>query len=98
MSRSGQLRVPRTKTIPAPNPYIQAIYGEFAPWTYDEEKTPEFRGRWREQAFAAGAGMPLDLEIGTGNGLHFAHLAAAHPERCLLGIELRYKPLIQSIR
>ncbi|MFZ4402739.1 MAG: tRNA (guanine(46)-N(7))-methyltransferase TrmB [Pseudobdellovibrionaceae bacterium] len=42
--------------------------------------------------------MPLDLEVGTGNGLHFAHYAAKHPDRLLVGLELKYKPLIQSIR
>lgn len=85
--------------MPAPNAYVQAIYGEFAGWSYDEEQAPKFRGRWREDAFAAAdPAAPLDLEIGTGNGLHFAHLAARHPDRLLLGIELKYKPLIQSIR
>ncbi len=98
MSRSGQLRVSRTKTIPEPNAYVKAIYNEFAQWTYDEEKTPTFRGQWRAQAFAVNESTPLDLEIGTGNGLHFARHAAQHPGRCVLGIELRYKPLIQSIR
>lgn len=98
MSKSGQMRVSRTKTIPAPNAYVQAIYGEFSDWAYDEEQAPRFRGAWRESAFRANRELPLDLEIGTGNGLHFAHLAAKHPERLLLGIELKYKPLIQSIR
>jgi tRNA (guanine-N7-)-methyltransferase len=81
-----------------PNAYILALRGEFSPWSYDEERTPSFRGRWREDAFAVPAETPLDLEIGTGNGLHFAHRAMAAPERCILGVELRYKPLIQSIR
>lgn len=98
MSRSGQLRVSRTKTMPIPNIYVQAIYGDFADWSYDEERAPTLRGRWREDAFKASPNAPLDLEIGTGNGLHFAHQAAKHPERLLLGIELKYKPLIQSIR
>lgn len=98
MSKSGQLKVSSTKTLPAPNAYVQAIYGEFAGWAYDEEMAPGFRGCWREKAFGVDAAAPLDLEIGTGNGLHFAHLAARHPERLLLGIELKYKPLIQSIR
>ncbi len=98
MSRSGQLRVSRTKTMPIPNAYVQAIYGEYADWAFDEEKAPTLRGRWREEAFKADATAALDLEIGTGNGLHFAHQAARCPERLLLGIELKYKPLIQSIR
>ena len=98
MSRSGQLRVSKTKSIPDPNLYIKAIYGEYSAWTFDEEATPLLKGQWREKAFAAPVETPLDLEIGTGNGLHFADLAARHPNRLVLGLELRYKPLIQSIR
>ena len=98
MSKSAQLRVSRTSTIPFPNAYILGLRGEYSKWSYDEERAPSFRGQWRSQAFEASAETPLDLEIGTGNGTHFAHYAHAHPERCLLGLELRYKPLIQTIR
>lgn len=98
MSKSGQLRVSRTRDIPVPNHYILALHGEYAEWSYDEEKAPEFKGRWRRQAFGADEGTALDLEIGTGNGLHFAHHAETHRERNILGLELKYKPLIQSIR
>ena len=98
MSRSSQLQVARTKSIPVPNEYILALNGEYADWSYDEERTPLFRGAWRENAFGVSKDVPLDLEIGTGNGTHFAHRAHAEPSRALLGIELKYKPLIQSIR
>lgn len=98
MSKSGQLRVSRTKTIPNPNAYVLALQGEYSPWSYDEERAPLFKGRWRAESFGVADAHPMDLEIGTGNGLHFAHRANAAPERCLLGLELRYKPLIQSIR
>jgi len=98
MSKSGQLRLSRTKTIPLPNEYVRGLQGEYAQWSYDEERAPEFKGKWRAEAFGVGPEAPLDLEIGTGNGLHFAHHAFQHPERCLLGLELRYKPLIQTIR
>lgn len=98
MSRSGQLRVSRTKTVPSPSAYILGLQGEYSPWSYDEEKAPTFRGKWREDSFGVSPDKPMDLEIGTGNGLHFAHRAVAEPDRCLLGIELKYKPLIQSIR
>lgn len=99
MSKSSQLRVSRTRTIPVPNEYILALRGEYAEWSYDEERTPGFRGRWRELAFGGlPTEAPVDLEIGTGNGLHFAHYAAENPTRSLVGIELKYKPLIQSIR
>lgn len=98
MSRSNQLQISKTKTIPFPNEYILALSGEYKEWTFDEEAAPLMKGKWREQAFKVSPETPFDLEIGTGNGLHFAHHAIQHPERCLLGIELKYKPLIQSIR
>lgn len=98
MSRSGQLRVSRTSTIPQPNAYILALQGEYSPWSYDEERAPKFRGNWRKDAFGVDESKPMDLEIGTGNGLHFAHRALNFPDRCVVGLELRYKPLIQSIR
>lgn len=99
MSRSAQLRVSSTKSIPKPNAYILALQGEFSPWSYDESRAPEFKGKWRQEAFHGLADeVPLDIEMGTGNGTHFAHRAAASPERALVGFELRYKPLIQSIR
>ena len=84
--------------MPNPNIYVQGLLGEYSPWSYDEERAPTFRGEWRSKAFGVGPDAPVDLEIGTGNGLHFAHHAATHPQRCLIGLELRYKPLIQSIR
>jgi tRNA (guanine-N7-)-methyltransferase len=98
MSKSGQLRLSRTKTIPVPNEYVAGLNGEYAHCSYDEERAPTFKGNWRTEAFGATTETPFDLEIGTGNGLHFAHHAFKYPERCLLGIELRYKPLIQTIR
>jgi tRNA (guanine-N7-)-methyltransferase len=92
------MRVSRTKTIPVPNEYILALYGEYGEWCFDEEQAPLCRGKWRRDVFHIPENAPLDLEIGTGNGLHFAHHAIQHPERGLLGVELKYKPLIQSIR
>lgn len=97
MSRGAQLRVSSTRTIPKPNYYIQALYNEFGPYCFDEAAAPLNRGRWR-QTFNASAAVPLDLEIGPGNGLHFAQRAYDQPERLLVGIELKYKPLIQSVR
>ena len=98
MSKSGQLRLSRTRTIPVPNEYIKALQGECAAWSYDEEKAPTFKGQWRSAAFGVAEDAPLDLEIGTGNGLHFANRALKFPKRNIVGLELKYKPLIQSIR
>lgn len=92
------MRVSRTKSIPMPNEYVRALAGEYSRWSFDEEQAPKWRGKWRSEVFAATADQPLDLEIGMGNGLHFAHRARMYPQRLIVGLELRYKPLIQSIR
>jgi tRNA (guanine-N7-)-methyltransferase len=98
MSRGAQLKVSRTRSIPEPNEYIDALYGEFAKYCLDEEAAPLQKGKWRGDVFATAGNAALDLEIGTGNGYHFAQRAASNSARLLLGIELKYKPLIQSIR
>ena len=88
----------RTTALPFPNEYVKALMGELNGWSYSEEQALDFKGKWHEEVFSAKNDMPLDLEIGTGNGFHFAHHAKKYPERLLLGLELKYKPLIQSIR
>lgn len=98
MSRSSQLKISRTRTIPVPNEYINALLNDLSEWSFDEERAPGFKGAWREKAFAAPNNVAMDLEIGTGNGTHFAHHSLKFPERKLVGLELKYKPLIQSIR
>ncbi len=40
----------------------------------------------------------MHLEIGPGNGKHFAKLCLSQPEECFLSMERKYKPLIQTIR
>jgi len=97
MSRGAQKQVSRSRDLPKPNIYVQALLGEFSPWAFDEERAPEYRGQWRAE-FGVEEESPLDLEIGTGNGFHFAWRAQQNPSRALVGIELKYKPLIQSIR
>jgi tRNA (guanine-N7-)-methyltransferase len=96
-TRSRRPRLVETKTLPNPTQYVLALNGEYREWAYDEERCLENRGRWRG-LFGFPESVSLDLEIGTGNGYFFAHRAAAEPKRLLVGIELKYKPLIQSIR
>ena len=81
-----------------PNQYVSMLLNEYSAWAFDEERAPSFKGKWREEVFKVAPEHPLDLEIGTGNGFHFAHYAESNPERSFLGIEIKYKPLIQSIR
>lgn len=87
-----------TKDLRIPNYYTQAIDGEFRDFAFNEERTPLNKGKWRSEIFKVPVETPVDLEIGTGNGNHFQHHSLKHPDRCLVGIELKYKPLIQTIR
>lgn len=87
-----------TKSIPNPHKYISALLGEFKDYAFDEERASLFKGVWRSEVFKTPLGHPIDVEVGTGNGNHFAHHAMKHKGRSLVGFELKYKPLIQSIR
>ncbi len=91
-------KITKTADVPKPNKYIDALLNELSDYAFDESRVPGFKGRWREEVFAESDSYPIDLEIGTGNGYHFAHRAKAHPERGFLGMEIKYKPLIQSIK
>ena len=91
-------RLALTRLMKKPNAYVKLLNGEYSEWAFNEERAPLMRGVWRRDAFHADESSPLDLEIGTGNGYHFAHLAQTHKNRSVIGIELKFKPLIQSIR
>lgn len=98
MTEFRRPQVSLTKNLKIPNYYTQAIDGEFRDFSFNEERAPLNCGKWRQEIFKVPEATPVDLEIGTGNGLHFHHLSKNNPDRCLVGIELKYKPLIQSIR
>ena len=80
------------------NPYMELMLGDFDKWCLTEEGALSFKGKWREKVFSKPEVAPLDLEIGTGNGFFFAHYASQNPDRSLVGLELKYKPLIQTIK
>lgn len=91
-------QIVKTKDLRIPNQYTLALDGELRDFAYNEERAPLNRGQWRERIFKVGVDHPVDLEIGTGNGVHFGHRCASLPERCLVGLELKFKPLIQTVR
>lgn len=91
-------RINLTRTLPVQNAYTLALDGEFSHVAFNEERAPLNKGKWRSDVFKVADGTPLDVEIGTGAGTHFAHYANSHPTRLIVGLELKYKPLIQSIR
>ncbi len=94
-------RIPRTnltRRLPKPNAYALALDNEFKDYAFNEERAPLLKGLWREKVFQCHFEKPLDVEIGTGTGMHFAHHALKNLDRNIVGLELKYKPLIQSIR
>jgi tRNA (guanine-N7-)-methyltransferase len=92
-------QINRTKGILNPNVYINALEGEYSKYAFSEERAPIHKGKWRRDIFnASPEETPLDVEFGTGNGHHFAHHAIQNPNRLVMGLELKYKPLIQTIR
>lgn len=61
----------------------------------DEPTALQHKGRWRK-LFKKSDQTPLHLEIGPGNGKHFAGLCLKHKEHCFLAVELKYKALNQT--
>ena len=98
MSKGSWVKLNKTKDIKNPNFYIKALYNEFKDWSFDEQEGVKLKGRWREKVFNKPSLHPLHLEIGPGNGKHFFQLCQNHPEDSFLAVELKYKPLIQTIR
>jgi tRNA (guanine-N7-)-methyltransferase len=87
-----------TRTLPHQTQYTLALQNELASYAFCEERAPLNRGKWKAHVFQKPLDIPMDLEIGTGIGKHFAHYAQKHPDRLLVGVELKYKPLVQAIR
>lgn len=87
-----------TKDLKYQNEYTLALEGEYREVAFSEERAPQNRGKWRQSVLKAELDRPLDLEVGTGNGTHFKHHALTYPDRLLVGLEIKYKPLIQTIR
>ena len=96
ISSRPQLNI--TTSLPRQNAYTLALNGEFSHIAFDEVRAPLNKGKWRSDIFKITGDMPMDVEVGTGNGTYFAHHAKTHPHRLLVGLELKYKPLVQTIR
>jgi len=88
----------KTRMLRIPNQYTLGLDGEFREYAFNEERAPENKAVWREKVFGCAAEAPIDLEIGTGNGVNFRTRCQAEPNRFLIGLELKFKPLIQTIR
>lgn len=80
---------------PNVNIYVDQI-GAYKNWIYLEGEALKTKGHW--SSIFENRNLPLDLEIGCGNGTFFEHMVKANPHRNFLGMELKYKPLVQTIR
>ena len=76
------------------NPYM-VLHREMGPPVMTASQAMEHKGRWQE-AFPREA--PIHLEIGTGAGFFMAGMAARHPEVNWLGLEIRFKRVVQTGR
>ncbi len=76
------------------NPYIQKM-GDYDQWVLTEPRAKSLPSQWSSQVFQNQ--NPLHVEIGTGNGTHFAHYAQSNPDVSLVGFEIKFKTLVQSI-
>lgn len=87
-----------TTSLKRPNRYTTGLEVDYREFAFNEQRAPLNKGLWRSQVFKVGDDVPVDLEIGTGNGFHFGARSVSHPQRCIVGLELKYKPLFQAIR
>lgn len=94
----SKFKLKATFEIPNPNEYIQLLEGSLSDYAFSEKRVIKNKGIWRKDIFKVVESTPLDLEIGIGNGFHFAYYANKHSNRCLVGLEIKFKPLIQSIK
>lgn len=91
-------RIVKTKDLRVHNQYTLALDHEYREYAFNEERAPLNKGLWRQDVFKSSPMSLMDLEIGTGNGTHFKHRCEKYPDRQIVGLELKYKPLIQTIR
>ena len=98
MKRPRRKNLGKTAELPKPNPYALMLMNEYTEKAFDEDRAEDLRGLWRSKILGVEEDFPMDVEIGTGNGYHFAHQASKDLKRALIGFEVKYKPLIQTIR
>lgn len=80
------------------NPYLLKLRDELKDAYFDYEQAVENKGQWKKEVYKVSEDTPMDLEIGTGNGFFFAHHCFQNPNRAVLGLEIKYKPLHQTLK
>lgn len=87
-------RMPEDYYKPDLNPYMK-LHREMGPPVLTASETLEYKGNWLN-AFKRQA--PLHVEIGTGNGFFLAGMADRHREFNWLGLEIRFKRVVQTAK
>lgn len=93
LTRPFRDKLPEDFPIPGVNPYV-ASHREL-PGVVPASEAPAWKGRWAERF---GEARPLHLEVGSGNGFYLSGMAARHPGRSWLGLELRFKRVVLAAR
>ena len=88
--------IPNKEPVTYVNPYMDLAKNEFSDWIFYEDQAKLLMGSWDQ--ITKREDQPLHVEIGTGNGFHFANYAERYPESPFLGFEIKYKELVQTIR
>ena len=99
---SQSVKVGLTRNIKYPSEYVKALSGRYKNWILNEESAVLYKGKWLSLFSNQGqekiTNPIIDLEIGTGTGIHFKKLCLQNPDHYFLALEIKYKPLIQTIR
>ncbi|MBN1336177.1 MAG: hypothetical protein JXB39_09465 [Deltaproteobacteria bacterium] len=74
------------------NPYLK-LHLAYGPPVLTADQAHAARGRWAE---TFGRAAPLHVEVGSGNGFFLAGMAGLHPDWNWLGLEIRFKRVVQT--
>jgi tRNA (guanine-N7-)-methyltransferase len=85
---------PEAYRDPDLNPYLK-LHREFGRPALTAGDAAAIGHGW---ATEFGRAAPLHVEIGAGNGFFLSGMSAAHPEQDWLGLEIRFKRVVQTAR
>jgi len=80
--------------MPDLNPYLKK-HLTYGPPVLTAEQAHGCKGEWTD---VFGREAPLHVEIGAGNGFFLTGMSTAHPDWSWVGLEIRFKRVIQTAR
>jgi len=85
-------KAPEDYKLPDHNPYLKQ-HRDFGLPVLTASQAADCKGKWKQHF---GRQAPLHVEIGSGNGFFLAGRAAQSPEFNWLGLEIRFKRVVQT--